>query len=192
VTVRLVVLASGSGTTLQAIVEAVAAADFPATIVAAGTDRTCLAMQRAATAGIETFQLALKDFPDRPAWDAAFADKLAEYQPDLVVHAGFMRVFGPDTVGKFRMINTHPALSPSFPGAHAVRDALAYGVKVTGVTVHWVDAGVDSGPIIAQVAVSVEPDDTEESLRERVQAAEKPLYLKTIHDICESIEESLT
>jgi len=182
VTARLVVLASGSGSTLQAILDA----DLPATIVAAGTDRPdCPAMDRARAAGIETFALAVADYPSRADWDSAFAAGVAEFQPDLIVLAGFMRIFSADTVGKFRMVNTHPALLPAFPGAHGVRDALAYGVKVTGATVHWVDAGVDTGPIIAQVAVPVEPGDTEETLQARVQAAEKPLYVTTIRQLCE-------
>jgi phosphoribosylglycinamide formyltransferase-1 len=186
VTARLVVLASGSGSTLQAIVEA----DLPATIVAAGTDRPdCQAMDRARVAGIETFALDVAAYPSRGDWDQAFAEKLAEYQPDLVVLAGFMRIFSADTVGKFRMVNTHPALLPAFAGAHGVRDALAYGVKITGATVHWVDAGVDTGPILAQVAVTVEPGDTEASLQARVQAAEKPLYVATIRQLCKEFVE---
>jgi formyltetrahydrofolate-dependent phosphoribosylglycinamide formyltransferase len=190
VTARIVVLASGSGSTLQAVLDAAASGELPATIMAAGSDRPgCLAMKRAADAGIETFELALKDFADRPAWDAAFADRIATYQPDLVVLAGFMRIFSAETIGRFRMVNTHPALSPAFPGAHAVRDALAHGVKVSGVTIHWVDAGVDTGPIIAQAAVPVEAGDTEDSLRDRIQAVEKPLYVKTISEICRSFEE---
>jgi phosphoribosylglycinamide formyltransferase-1 len=181
---RLVVLASGSGSTLQAILDAA----LPATIVAAGTDRPdCQAMTRARNAELETFAVAPADYPARADWDRALVEKLAEYQPDLVVLAGFMRILSADTVGKFRMVNTHPALLPSFPGAHGVADALAYGVKITGATVHWVDAGVDSGPIIAQVAVPVEPGDTEETLRARVQAAEKPLFVETIRQLCEEI-----
>lgn len=189
-TARIVVLASGSGSTLQAVIDAVASGQVDAEVVAAGTDKPgSLAMKRAADAGIETFELAIKDFADRPAWDAAFAERLATYEPDLVVLAGFMRIFSADTISRFRMINTHPALSPSFPGAHAIRDALAHGVKVTGVTIHWVDAGVDTGPIIAQAAVPVEDGDTEDSLRERIQAAEKPLYVSTLAEICRSMEE---
>jgi phosphoribosylglycinamide formyltransferase-1 len=146
-------------------------------------------MARARAAGIETFAHALADYPDRGNWDIAFADTLASYQPDLVVHAGFMRILAADTVGKFRMVNTHPALSPAFPGPHAVRDALAYGVKITGVTLHWVDAGVDTGPIIAQVAVPVVDGDTEDTLRARVQAVEKPLYVEIIRQLCEEFSK---
>jgi phosphoribosylglycinamide formyltransferase-1 len=194
VPVRLVILASGSGSTLQAIVDALASADpatFPAQIVAAGTDRPgCLAMKRAADAGIDTFEVALADYPDRASWDQALAEALAEWQPDLVVLAGFMRVIGGSTVERFAMVNTHPSLLPSFPGAHAVADALAHGVTITGVTVHRVDAGLDSGPILAQVAVPVLPTDTQQSLQARVQEAEKPLFIETIRQLCISIEES--
>jgi phosphoribosylglycinamide formyltransferase-1 len=191
VPVRLVVLASGSGTTLQAVLDAVADPEFPAEVVAAGSDRPgCQAMKRAADAGIETVELALADFPDRSSWDRALADAVDSYKPDLVVLAGFMRVLSAETVERFDMINTHPSLLPSFPGAHAVADALAHGVRVTGVTVHRVDSGLDSGPILAQVAVPVLPEDTEDSLRARIQEAEKPLFIDTIRQLCISIEES--
>lgn len=182
---RLVVLASGSGTTLQAIVDD---PDLRPLIVAAGTDVPgSRAMQRAAEAGVPTFAVALGDYPDRPAWNDALAAAIAEHAPDLVVLAGFMRVLAPSVVTRFRIVNTHPALLPAFPGAHAIADALAAGVEVTGVTVHWVDEGVDTGPVIAQVKVPVEPDDDEESLRSRVQAAEKPLYLATLRQLCQEI-----
>jgi phosphoribosylglycinamide formyltransferase-1 len=185
VTVRLVVLASGSGSTLQAVLDATAAPAFGAKVVAAGTDRPgCLAMRRAAEAGVPTFAVALADHPDRAAWDVALADAIASYRPDLVLLAGFMRVLAPATVSRFEMINTHPSLLPSFPGGHAVADALAHGVKVSGVTVHRVDAGLDSGPILAQAAVPVLDGDTEDTLRQRIQAAEKPLFLDTIRRLC--------
>jgi phosphoribosylglycinamide formyltransferase-1 len=191
VTVRLVVLASGSGSTLQAVLDATAAPAFGAKVVAAGTDRPgCLAMRRAAEAGVPTFAVALADHPDRAAWDVALADAIASYRPDLVLLAGFMRVLAPATVSRFEMINTHPSLLPSFPGGHAVADALAHGVKVTGVTVHRVDAGLDSGPILAQAAVPVLDGDTEDSLRHRIQAAEKPLFLDTIRRLCLSTSQS--
>lgn len=176
--VRLVVLASGTGTTLQAILDD---PDLAPLVVAAGTDVPgCRAMERAEQAGVPTFAVALADHPDRAAWNAALAEAIAAHRPDLVVLAGFMRVLAPAVVHRFRIVNTHPALLPEFPGAHAVRDALAAGVGVTGVTVHWVDEGVDTGPVIAQVKVPVEPGDDEESLRARVQAAEKPLYVATL------------
>jgi phosphoribosylglycinamide formyltransferase 1 len=182
---RLVVLASGSGTTLQAIL---ADPELGPHVVAAGTDVPgCVAMQRADAAGVPTFAVALRDYPDRATWNDELADALAKHEPDLVVLAGFMRVLAPSVVGRFRIVNTHPALLPAFPGAHAIRDALAAGVRTTGVTVHWVDEGVDTGPVIAQVEVRVEPGDDEESLRARVQAAEKPLYVSTLRRLCQEI-----
>lgn len=189
-TARLVVLASGSGSTLQAVLDAAAAVDFPATVVAAGTDRPgCPAMQRAAAAGVPTFAVPLADYPDRAAWDAALAETIGRHRPDLVVLAGFMRLLAAETVTRFEMVNTHPSLLPSFPGAHAVADALAYGVKVSGVTVHRVDAGLDSGPILAQAAVPVCPDDTVDSLRARIQAVERPLFVETIRQLCSSRQQ---
>ncbi len=188
---RLLVLASGSGTTLQAVIDAVADPSFPADVVAAGTDRPgCLAMKRAEAAGIDTFSVALADHADRASWDEALRAAIGSYRPDLVVLAGFMRVIGARTVAEFAMVNTHPSLLPAFPGAHAIADALAYGVKVSGVTVHRVDAGLDSGPILAQVAVPVLDGDTEDTLRARIQIAEKPVFVDTIRQLCQSIEES--
>jgi phosphoribosylglycinamide formyltransferase-1 len=185
VTVRLVVLASGSGSTLQAILDAAADPGFGAQVVAAGTDRRgCLAMRRAHEAGVPTFAVPLADYPDRAGWDAALAEKIAGHRPDLVLLAGFMRVLAAATVSRFEMVNTHPSLLPSFPGGHAISDALAHGVKITGVTVHRVDAGLDTGTILAQAAVPVLEGDTEDSLRQRIQVAEKPLFLDTIHQLC--------
>lgn len=178
---RIVVLASGSGTTLQAILDDDVLRPL---VVAAGTDvPTCRAMERAREAGVPTFAVSLADHPDRDSWNDALAHAVAEHDPDLVVLAGFMRILGPKVVSRFRIVNTHPALLPAFPGAHAIRDALAAGVRMTGVTVHWVDEGVDTGPVIAQVHVDVRPDDDEASLRERIQAAEKPLYVRTIRKL---------
>jgi phosphoribosylglycinamide formyltransferase-1 len=189
VTARLVVLASGSGSTLQALLDAAAAPDYPAAVVAAGTDRPgCPAMQRAVAAEVPTFTVPMADYPNRAAWDAALAEAIGRHRPDLVVLAGFMRLLAAETVARFEMVNTHPSLLPSFPGAHAVADALAYGVKVSGVTVHRVDAGLDTGPILAQAAVEVRPDDTVDSLRERIQAIEKPLFVETIRRLCDSRE----
>jgi formyltetrahydrofolate-dependent phosphoribosylglycinamide formyltransferase len=182
---RLVLLASGSGTTLQAILDD---PQLGAHVVAAGTDApACQAMQRAEAAGVPTFAVGLRDHPDRAAWNDELAAMIAKHEPDLVVLAGFMRVLAPSVVTRFRIVNTHPALLPAFPGAHAVRDALAAGVDTTGVTVHWVDEGVDTGPVIAQVAVPVAPGDDEDSLRARVQAAEKPLYVETLKRLCQEI-----
>lgn len=180
---RLVVLASGEGRTLQALLDAAAAPAFGAQVVAVGTDRDGVrAVDRALEAGVEAFTVRLGDHPDRVSWDRALADELSRHEPDLVVCAGFMRILGSPVLERFscRVVNTHPALLPSFPGAHAVRDALAYGVKVTGVTVHLVDEGVDTGPVVAQAAVPVEPGDTEQSLHARIQAVEQPLYVDAV------------
>jgi phosphoribosylglycinamide formyltransferase-1 len=181
VAARIVVLASGSGTTLQAILDD---PDLRSHVVAAGTDvATCTAMQRAQDAGIATFAEALADHPDRDTWNDALCEAIAAHDPDLVVLAGFMRILGPKVVTRFRIVNTHPALLPAFPGAHAIRDALAAGVTTTGITVHWVDEGVDTGPVIAQVTIDVRRGDDEESLRARIQAAEKPLYVQAIREL---------
>jgi phosphoribosylglycinamide formyltransferase-1 len=186
---RIVVLASGTGSTLQAILDAATEPEFEGVIVAAGTDvPDCQAMKRAERAGIETFAVALDDYPTRDDWNDGLSSALDERAPDLVVLAGFMRILGPKLVQRFRMVNTHPALLPAFPGAHAVRDALAAGVHTTGVSVHWVDEGVDTGPVIARVEVPVLPGDDEDSLRARIQTAEKPLFVNTIRQICREMQ----
>lgn len=181
--VKIVVLASGSGTLLQAVLDAVGQPGFPASVVAVGADRTGIeALARAERADVPSFTVRVADHPDRAAWDRALAEAVAAYQPDLVVSAGFMKILGPEFLARFagRVINTHPALLPSFPGMHAVADALAAGVRVTGSTVHFVDAGVDTGPVIAQEAVPVETDDTEDVLHERIKAVERRLLVETI------------
>ena len=180
---KLVVLASGSGTTLQAILDD---AQLREHVVAVGADRPGIgALQRAIDAGVDAFVVPFADYADRAEWNRAFERELAARGPDIVVLAGFMRILAPSVVNRFRIVNTHPALLPAFPGAHAIRDALAAGVTVTGVTVHWVDEGVDTGPVIAQTEVPVEPGDDETTLRERVQAAEKPLYVTTLRRLCQ-------
>jgi formyltetrahydrofolate-dependent phosphoribosylglycinamide formyltransferase len=190
VPVRIVVLASGSGSTLQAVLDAAREPDFGGEIVAAGTDvKGCRAMARAEAAGLPTFTLGLHEFADRAAWNDALATALAEHRPDLVVLAGFMRLLGPAVVGRFRIVNTHPALLPAFPGAHAIRDALAAGVASSGVTVHWVDDGIDTGPVIDQQRVPVLPGDDEDTLRARIQAVEKPLYVHAIKQICQELRQ---
>jgi phosphoribosylglycinamide formyltransferase 1 len=168
--VKLVVLASGSGTLLQALLDATGRSGFPAKVVAVGADRTGIeALTRAERLSIPSFTVRVADHPDRAAWDKALTEAVAAYQPDLVVSAGFMKILGSEFLERFTVLNTHPALLPSFPGMHAVRDALAAGVKVTGSTVHFADAGVDTGPIIAQEAVSLpdatEPDEVRDALR---------------------------
>lgn len=178
---RVVVLASGTGSLLTALLDA-AVGDYPARVVAVGTDRDCRAAAIAAAAGIPVYTVRLADHPDRAAWDAAITGATAEHRPDLVVSAGFMKILGPQFLSRFhdRVVNTHPALLPSFPGAHAVPDTLDYGVKVTGCTVHLVDAGVDTGPILAQQAVAVHPDDDEESLHERIKTVERRLLVDVL------------
>jgi len=167
VTSRLVVLVSGEGTNLQALIEASRDADYGARVVAVGADRDRInALSRAERAGIPTFTVRLADYPAREDWDAALARACAAHAPHLIVLAGFMKLVGKPFLDSFggRCVNTHPALLPSFPGAHAVREALAHGVKVTGCTVLVVDEGVDSGPILAQAAVPVADDDDEATL----------------------------
>jgi phosphoribosylglycinamide formyltransferase-1 len=178
---RLVVLASGTGSLLQSLLDA-AVGDYPARVVAVGVDRSCPAEQIAAAAGIPSYRVAVGDYPDRPAWDDAVADATGRHAPDLIVSAGFMKILGPVFLARFpgRVINTHPALLPAFPGAHAVPEALAYGVKVTGCTVHLVDAGVDTGPILAQRAVEVLDGDDEASLHERIKVVERRLLVEVL------------
>lgn len=182
-TARIVVLVSGSGTTLQALLDACADPTYGATVVAVGADRRGTgAVERARAAGVEVFELPLGDFPDRDAWDAALADAVAAQHPDLVVSAGFMKLVGAAFLGRFagRFVNTHPALLPSFPGMRAPQDALDHGAKVTGATLFVVDAGVDSGPIVAQVPVEVAPDDTVETLHERIKDAERGMVVDAV------------
>lgn len=189
---RLVVLISGSGTNLQAILDATADPDFPAEVVAVGADREdATGLQRATNKGIPTFVCHPKKYELRSHWDEELADHIAAHNPDWIVSAGFMRIFGDRVLARFpnRIINTHPALLPSFPGAHAVTDALAYGVKVTGCTVHLVDDGVDTGPVLAQVPVEVMHGDTEESLHERIKAVEHTLLVQVIDQLCRSTVE---
>jgi phosphoribosylglycinamide formyltransferase 1 len=183
---RLVVLVSGSGTLLQALLDAVAERGpraYGAEVVAVGADRHNIeGLRRAERAGLPTFVRRLKDYPAREDWDRALTEAVAGYEPDLVVSAGFMKIVGAEFMARFggRYINSHPALLPSFPGAHPVRDTLAHGVKVTGCTVHFVDAGVDTGPIIAQEAVEVRNEDDEASLHERIKIVERALLVETV------------
>ncbi|WP_093837268.1 phosphoribosylglycinamide formyltransferase [Streptomyces aidingensis] len=183
---RLVVLVSGSGTNLQALLDAVAgrgAAAYGAEVVAVGADRDGIAgLDRARAAGLPVFVCRVRDYPARAEWDAALAEAVAAHEPDLVVSAGFMKILGPRFLARFggRTVNTHPALLPSFPGTHGVRDALAYGVKVTGCTVHFVDEGVDTGPIIAQGVVEVRPEDDEAALHERIKEVERGLLVDAV------------
>jgi phosphoribosylglycinamide formyltransferase-1 len=178
---RVVVLASGTGSLLNALIDA-AVGDYPAHIVAVGVDRECRATEIAAQASLPAFTVRLGDHPSRDAWDAAMTEATAAHSPDLIVSAGFMKILGPQFLSQFygRILNTHPALLPAFAGAHAVPDALAYGVKVTGCTVHLVDAGMDTGPILAQESVPVLDGDDEEILHERIKVIERRLLVDVV------------
>lgn len=180
---RLVVLVSGEGTNLQALIDACADPGYGAEIVAVGADRDNIgALTRAARSGIPTFTLTVKDFASREEWDQALTGECGKHEPDLVVSAGFMKLLGKAFLGVFkgRIVNTHPALLPSFPGMHGARDALEYGVKVTGCTVFLIDEGTDSGPVLAQVPVAVHDDDDEATLHERIKVAERELLVDTV------------
>ncbi|RLK13715.1 phosphoribosylglycinamide formyltransferase-1 [Micromonospora sp. M71_S20] len=173
---RIVVLVSGSGSNLQALLDASADPAYGARVVAVGADRDGIAgLDRAAAAGVPTFVERVADHPTREDWDAALTARVAEHRPDLVVSAGFLKLVGPHFLAAFgdRYLNTHNTLLPAFPGIHGPRDALAYGVKVTGATLFFVDAGMDTGPIVAQVAVPVHDDDDVETLTERIKEAER-------------------
>ncbi|HZG92785.1 MAG TPA: phosphoribosylglycinamide formyltransferase [Pseudonocardia sp.] len=180
---RVVVLVSGSGTLLQALLDATAEPGYPARVVGVGADRAGIeGLARAERTGVPTFTVRVAEHADRAGWDAAIAGAVAEHRPDLVVSAGFMKILGPGflaAVGK-PMINTHPALLPAFPGVRPVVDALAYGVKVTGATVHLVDDGVDTGPVLAQSPVPVQPGDTAAVLHERIKIEERRLLVGTV------------
>ena len=187
-----VVLVSGTGTLLQSLIDACADPEWSAAhdvrIMAVGADRdSAYGLERARAAGLPTFVVPLRKGDDRAAWDRRLTEAVAAYDPDLVLSAGFMKLVGPAFLERFagRMINTHPALLPSFPGTHGVRDALAYGVKVTGASVFYVDDGVDTGAIIAQATVPVMPDDTEGSLHERIKVEERRLLLETVADLAD-------
>jgi formyltetrahydrofolate-dependent phosphoribosylglycinamide formyltransferase len=180
---RVVVLASGAGTLLQALLDAAVDSSYPAAVVAVGADREgTAALERARAVDVPTFVLKVPDFATRAEWDVALTQIVASYEPDLVVLAGFMKLAGVAFLARFggRIVNTHPALSPAFPGMHSARDALEYGVKVTGCTLFIVDDGVDTGPIVAQVAVPVLPGDDEASLHERIKEQERILLVDSV------------
>jgi phosphoribosylglycinamide formyltransferase-1 len=183
VVARLVVLVSGGGSTLQALLDASADASFGARVVAVVADRTGIeALARAERAGVATFTCRTSQHADREDWDAALADAVGAYEPDLVISAGFMKLVGKRFLSRFggRFVNTHPALLPSFPGMHGARDALEHGVKITGCTLFVVDDGVDTGPIIAQRAVAVLDDDDEATLHERIKVAEREMLVDNV------------
>lgn len=176
-------LVSGSGTNLQALLDACADPSYGASVVAVGADRDGIeGLARAERAGVPTFVHRVQDFVSREDWDAAVTDACRAFEPDLVVSAGFMKLAGADFLAEYggRYLNTHPALLPSFPGMHGAADALSYGVKVTGATLFVVDAGVDTGPIVAQTVVPVEDDDTTETLHERIKTAERQMLVDSV------------
>jgi phosphoribosylglycinamide formyltransferase 1 len=180
---RLVVLVSGAGTNLQALLDACAQESYGATVVAVGADRTGIeGLARAELAGVPIFTHRVADFASREEWNSALTSSCARHRPDLVISAGFMKLVGQGFLAKFagRFINTHPSLLPAFAGMHGVADALAYGVKVTGCTVFLVDAGTDTGPVIAQAAVEVGEDDDVTTLHERIKVAERALLVDTV------------
>lgn len=178
---RLVVLVSGSGTNLQALLDACADPAYGARVVAVGADRDGIeGLARADRAGVPTFVSRVGDYSSREHWDRALRDKVAAFEPDLVVSAGFMKLLSTDFLDTFLTLNTHPALCPAFPGMHGPRDALEHGVKVTGATLFVVDAGVDTGPIVAQVPVAVAEDDDVASLHERIKTAERAMLVDAV------------
>jgi len=179
---RIVILASGSGSIAQAIIDAQKSGALNAEIVSLISDKaTAQVLQRSATAGIPNQVIPMTT--DRLQWDSKIISALTELQPDLVVSAGFMRILSAECVSKFKIVNSHPALLPLFPGAHAVRDALAAGASKTGTTIHWVDSGVDTGEIIAQEEVEITAGDTQESLHERIKIVERRLYVATLQQL---------
>lgn len=180
---RVAVLVSGAGTNLQALLDATTDPAYGAAVVAVGADRDGIeGLARAERAGVPTFVHRLKDHASREEWDRALTASCLEHRPDLVVLAGFMKLAGPAFLEAFggRCVNTHPALSPSFPGMHGSAEALAYGVKVTGATLFVVDAGVDTGPIVDQVVVRVEDDDDVTTLHERIKVAESEMLVTCV------------
>jgi phosphoribosylglycinamide formyltransferase-1 len=180
---RLVVLVSGSGTNLQALIDASEDPAYGARVVAVGADREGIeGLARAERAGIPTFVHRVKDYATREEWDSALTASCAEHEPDLVVSAGFMKLVSEEFLARFggRVVNTHPALSPSFPGMRGPHEALEYGVKVTGCTLFVIDGGVDTGPIVAQTVVPVEDEDDVESLHERIKIAERAMLVENV------------
>ncbi|GAB3461793.1 phosphoribosylglycinamide formyltransferase [Streptomonospora sediminis] len=166
---------------MAALLEAAAEPGYGASVAAVGADRADAGgLVLAQQAGIETFTVPFADYSDRGRWNAALSERIAAYAPDLVVSAGFMRILGAEVLDRHTVVNVHPALLPAFPGAHAVRDALAYGVKITGATVHFVDSGVDTGPVIEQTAVRVEPGDDTAALHARIQAVERHMLVDVV------------
>ena len=182
---KLVVLISGGGSNLRSLLEAAEDAEYPARIVAIGADRDADGLAHAEDFGIPTFTVAYSSYPDRESWGAALLEQIQQWEPDLVVLSGLMRLLPPSVVAALEpnLINTHPAYLPEFPGAHGVRDAIAAGVTETGASVIAVDNGVDSGPIIAQERVAIHPNDTESTLHDRIKIVERRLLVQAVLDI---------
>jgi phosphoribosylglycinamide formyltransferase-1 len=182
---RVVVLISGGGSNLRALLEATRDADYPARVVAVGADRQADGLAHAEVFGIPSFVVPFTSFDSREAWGDELLAQLREWQPDLVVLSGLMRLLPPQLVAAYApaIINTHPAYLPEFPGAHGVRDALTAGATQTGASVIVVDDGVDSGPILAQRRIPIEPGDTEATLHERIKPVERELLIQTVRDI---------
>jgi phosphoribosylglycinamide formyltransferase-1 len=191
---RVVVLVSGTGSNARALVRACERGDLAAEVVAVVADRPCRGLELATAEGIPTELVLPRDYPGRAEWSSALRDTVLAYAPDVVVSAGFMRVLAPAFVDQFagRLINLHPSLLPAFPGAHAVRDALAAGVKVTGTTIHFVDHEVDHGPILLQEPVRVLADDNEESLHERIKQVEHRLIVEGCRMVLAATDRAAT
>ena len=175
---QIVLLASGNGSLAQSIIDAKQSGELNLEILELISDKDCFAIERAKSAGISTKCLPMLE--DRIAWDKQLFEAVSKLNPDLVVSVGFMRILAAPFVSKFPTINTHPALLPNFPGAHAVRDALKSGAQITGSTVHWVDEGIDTGAVIRQEEVAVLPEDNEASLHERIKIVERALIVETL------------
>jgi phosphoribosylglycinamide formyltransferase-1 len=184
---RIVVLISGAGSNMRALIEACSRGEVPGEVVVVLADRECNGIEVARGLGVETKVVEPSAYPSRDAWNEALKESAAAFEPDLVVSAGFMRILSPSFVDAFagRLINLHPSLLPAFRGAHAVRDALESGVKVTGTTVHFIDHDVDHGPILLQEAVEVHAGDTEDSLHERIKRVERLLLPRACRMILE-------
>ncbi|MGJ0202933.1 phosphoribosylglycinamide formyltransferase [Leucobacter sp. gxy201] len=184
---NVVVLISGGGSNLKALIDAAADPAYPARIVAVGADTDAAGLAHAEAAGIPTFVERPGEYPGRDAWGDAFAARIEEFEPGLVVSAGLMRILPAGFVRRFspRLINTHPALLPLYPGAHAVRDALAAGATETGVTVHVIDEGVDTGPVLRRASVEIARGELEDDLHERIKQLERPLLVQTVREIAQ-------
>lgn len=180
-----VVLISGSGSNLLALLEATKNPLFPARVLAVGSDKPASGLEHADLFGVPTFVVEEKHFPHPDEWAKKLAKNISHFNPDLIVLAGFMKVLPASFVAKFspRIINIHPALLPSFPGAHAVRDALKAGARETGVTIHIVDEGVDTGPVLAQQTVTIFPADDEQTLHERIKLIEHKMLVETVRNL---------